>query len=971
MRLRTSILPRAAFAAALLLIAGCESSTGPDPDPGPVEFEVEVVDGDAQVQTVGQALPQPVTVRVTDEDGDPVAGQRVLFAVLSGGGSVTPGEVMTNSDGRAQTSWMLGTAAAAEQRAEARVLSDNGAVLASAAFSATATAGAPATITRIGADTVAGPAGATLADSLGVTVKDAWGNPVPGTAVLWSVVRGGGSVSPATTTTNAAGVARTAWTLGAALDSTQAVLAAAGVSLTTQFIARPAFPVGAGMDKVSGGNQTAPAGTPLPQPLVVRVRTALGVPLAGVVVTWSSTGGALSTATSVTDAQGLAQARWTLGTSTAGAHTADARVLGGSGATLASVTFSATATAGAPASITRLSADSVSGPAGAPLADSLAVLVRDAHGNPVPGTAVAWSVVRGGGSVSSATTTTSAAGIARTEWTLGFALDSTQVVRAAAGVSLATEFRARATFPVGSVIEKASGDNQNAFPGDSLAQPLVVRVRTSLGAPLPGVTVAWTRSAGTLSATTTTTDANGLAQVRWVTGGTAGAQTATATAQGLGSVTFAANVQPAVIPTVVVTSPVSGYWATADARLTASCAECATLRASVGNVTLATGTTSIDQVVSLAAYAPGLPQPGSVTIAFTGTSASGDTTLRTVGVTVYQTSPVEWLTRAGSVVLDVSAQRILYVRQPGDVLWIRHRTTGDSTRLGPVSGVVWREPTRFSAEIRPRTARLTPHGAIWADAVMDSPPLVAEPDTLSRVREFRNGVFLDLGRTGWSRHALAVELPWAAWSDQNQVFRRDLQAGTTALVATDALAPMVDDASSRDAPGDVDVAANGDVVYVDDTYNIVRVRNGVATKLTTDGNSSVQNRYPGTDGASVVFFRRSSSSSTGEIWRIAPDGTRELLLSGVGPGFDVNNGWIAFGSRTRSPSGTVHQWPGGVQPVGASGDVVFFQSGIRTLGRAADGTTAQLPRADGYVDSFWRGSTGYHVVNGNIFRIVP
>ena len=76
-----------------------------------------------------------------------------------------------------------------------------------------------------------------------------------------------------------------------------------------------------------------------------------------------------------------------------------------------------------------------------------------------------------------------------------------------------------------------------------LSQPLQVRVTGSDGNPFAGQPVTWavTAGAGTVSASTTTTDASGTASVTWTLGPAAGANTVTATAAGVGSVTFNAT----------------------------------------------------------------------------------------------------------------------------------------------------------------------------------------------------------------------------------------------------------------------------------------------------------------------------------------------------------------------------------------------------------------------------------------------
>lgn len=112
-------------------------------------------------------------------------------------------------------------------------------------------------------------------------------------------------------------------------------------------------------------------------------------------------------------------------------------------------------------------------------------------------------------------------------------------------------------------IQKVSGDGQLVLLFYSPTQPLVVRVVDGAGKPVPGKTVKWTDVGGIsyASPSTTTTDANGLASLQFVAGGSFSAgvgflsYTVTATTD-IGSTSFsivsypfqtgAANYQPLV-----------------------------------------------------------------------------------------------------------------------------------------------------------------------------------------------------------------------------------------------------------------------------------------------------------------------------------------------------------------------------------------------------------------------------------------
>lgn len=205
----------------------------------------------------------------------------------------------------------------------------------------------------------------------------------------------------------------------------------------------PAAPAPASMRIVSGDAQTATAGADLAQPLVVVVLDAQGQPVSGQTVSFRVTGGggSLSAGSAVTSASGTAQVRWTLGRTASLAQTAEASVLeSGTGVVIASVSFHATATAGAASRIVMLSGDGQTVTAGTALRDSLAVRVSDQNANPVSGATVRWTIVSGGGTLSVPSSVTSSAGFASVRWTAGPTAGGAEIQGSVAGVSTSASF---------------------------------------------------------------------------------------------------------------------------------------------------------------------------------------------------------------------------------------------------------------------------------------------------------------------------------------------------------------------------------------------------------------------------------------------------------------------------------------------------------------------------------------------------
>ncbi len=319
-------------AIALLIVGGCSEQSSPVPTEPTTPEAIRITVGADQVGTVGQPLPEQLTILITGQRNKPVPGVDVSFTVTAGGGSVEPAVVRTGADGTARTTWTLGT------KAGPQTVAATAAGLQPVVFSAEARPGPAEALTVVSGDGQAGKAGEPLATPLVVEVSDAYGNPVAGMAVTWSTESSGGQIDPDSGTTDANGRAEASWRLGTRRGE-QHVTASAGQSASTVFTAVAAPGPAAGVSAASGDGQIGIAGKRLGEPLVVRVTDAYGNGVPGVTVQWdvAAGGGSVDPATSMTMADGQASTWLTLG-ATPGSNSVAALVSG-----MLAVAFNATA----------------------------------------------------------------------------------------------------------------------------------------------------------------------------------------------------------------------------------------------------------------------------------------------------------------------------------------------------------------------------------------------------------------------------------------------------------------------------------------------------------------------------------------------------------------------------------------------------------------------------------------------------
>jgi hypothetical protein len=217
-----------ATSALLVVLAGCSSDLTLPSDSG-AGLDLARVDGDGQRGTVGAPLPDPLVVRVVASGNSGVSGRRVAFMPVGDGAALRldPDTAVTNGQGEAVTTWVLGTETG-EYRVEARLVADSAAPP-PVSFTAEAVAGPPDTLAEASALFRAGRRGQELPDPLVVRVADRYGNPVAGAAVKWAVAGDDGELSASETPTGSDGTASVTWKLGERVGVQRASAAIGGV----------------------------------------------------------------------------------------------------------------------------------------------------------------------------------------------------------------------------------------------------------------------------------------------------------------------------------------------------------------------------------------------------------------------------------------------------------------------------------------------------------------------------------------------------------------------------------------------------------------------------------------------------------------------------------------------------------------------------------------------------------------------
>lgn len=399
----------------------------------------------------------------------------------------------------------------------------------------------PSTLAAITSTSLTGIVGELASSPLTVKVADDRGGNLGGIIVTFSVAAGGGTVTPAVDTTDGSGTATTSWRFGGTAGEQRVTATVTGVATPVNFVAAtiagaPATVAIQGGDNQSAATNTAVATAPS---VIVRDRFNNPVNATSVFFSVSAGGGSVSGAGAVTNPTGVATVgSWTLGPAV-GANRLTALVVA-NGVTSNPVTFNATGTAGAAASVSATSATTLSAVVGALVTPVPTIRVLDANGNPVAGVNVTFTASNGS-TVVGGSKTTNLSGIASPDgWQMG-ATVGTFTLSATVGSLTPVVFTSTALNAAPAALTIVAGNNQTATVGRTLPIDPAVRITDAFGNPIVGQEVVFEVISGGGSAVVRRplTDANGTATVgAWTLGETPGTNTLRATATGL---TLASN----------------------------------------------------------------------------------------------------------------------------------------------------------------------------------------------------------------------------------------------------------------------------------------------------------------------------------------------------------------------------------------------------------------------------------------------
>ncbi|RAU44285.1 hypothetical protein DBY68_018690 [Pseudocitrobacter sp. RIT415] len=438
------------------------------------------------------------TATLKDHYGNPVAGQKVLFATSGGTLSNISAITDANGQGRVQlVSTRMGSVTVSATSA-----TDPGGKQKTVIFKANA---ATAKIDTLTASRDSGTANGLDKITLTATLKDAMGNPVPGESVVFSQNLGALSAPGGTSDQNGqVSVDITSVKSGSASVSATSTTDPSGKSITIQFVADTTT---AAVTLLDSDKASAPADGKTAIALTATVQDAHGNTVPSVAVRFISDKGALSASEAMTDRNGLAHV--TVTSTQDGPLTVTATTLTVSAGKSKTLNFYADASTAVVATLlsdrNTLTADGKS-------MATLTATLKDAHGNRVPNTVVTVSTTLGKLSVTQ--TKTDAQGEATftlTGTTAGDARVSAITDSDKQGKTAQITFNADAT---SASITKLIADRDRATANGSAFITLTATVEDAFGNPVPAQTIHFTTDRGNLSATSAISNDRGQAVIQ-------------------------------------------------------------------------------------------------------------------------------------------------------------------------------------------------------------------------------------------------------------------------------------------------------------------------------------------------------------------------------------------------------------------------------------------------------------------------
>jgi hypothetical protein len=439
---------------------------------------------------------KPIAAQLVDANKNPVNGTTVYFTSTKGTPIPSSTVTATGSNG------VLGMA-----YTNLQLPSTTGSVTVTAClsspcvtgsikvtFAETSVAPVATAIAVSSGNNQSGTNGTQLSQALSALVTDQYGNPLPGNSVTFTDNGAGGTFSNTNpVVTGANGIATQMYTLPSSGSTITINATAKGVSSSAVFTENFTAQTPTKISITSGNNQSAAAGTQLPQTLTVLVSDQYGNPVAGNSVTFTDNGagGTFSnTNPVVTGANGTASQTYTL-PATGANVTIDATATGISGPAV----FTETSIALVPTTIAITGGNNQTAAAGTQLPQMLTVLVSDQYGNPVSGNPVTFSDNGAGGSFPNGNAaTTGANGTATVSYALPTTVTTVSVSATATGISGAAVFTEISVAGPAANLLVTGGNSQTGTAGTQLSQPLVVTVTDQYLNPVAGVSVTFSDS---------------------------------------------------------------------------------------------------------------------------------------------------------------------------------------------------------------------------------------------------------------------------------------------------------------------------------------------------------------------------------------------------------------------------------------------------------------------------------------------